>query len=533
MFRRLINKAKESLITKKQKENKKQKKEPISKDIEKNYERVKKLFAKSEDVTIRRFTMGKGKVKVFALFVDGMINKKLVDDDILKPLILKTRSIDPSKEKIKNIYNWVKEKVLTADQVKETNDFKEGVGAALSGDTAIFIDGYNRALLASTRGWEERGVQKPMVEKSVRGPKEAFTETLRINTSLLRRKVKDTNLKFESMVIGEISRTLVSISYIEGIANPKIVKEVKKRLKSIEIDGILDASYILELIEDNPLSPLPTMHRTERPDGVASKLLEGKVAILVDGSPEVITVPTIFMEFLAASEDYYQNSLFSTFTRWLRIITFIGTLFLPPLYVAVISFHQEMLPTPLVISVAAAREGVPFPVVIEAILMGLLFELLREAGTRMPRPIGQSVSIVGAVIVGQAAVEAGLTSTPMVMVAALTGLGIFAVPSVDMALALIPLRLLLTIFASVLGLFGILAGQLIITIHMASLRSFGIPYLSPLAPGTYQGLKDTLVRAPWWAMNTRPQLMTENEVRQDINQQPQDPEDDESDLLNE
>ncbi|SEM50829.1 spore germination protein KA [Candidatus Frackibacter sp. WG12] len=533
MFRRLINKAKNLFSKGKEKKHMKKDEMQISKNIEENYKQIEKLFAKSEDVTIRRFIMGKGDVKAFALFIDGMINKKLVDDDILKPLMLSTRSIKPSEEKIPNVYNWVKERVLVTDELKETTSFKKSVDAALSGDAAIFIDGYDRALLASTRGWEERGVQPPTTETLIRGPKEAFTETLRINTSLLRRKIKNTKFKLESMVIGEVTGTQVVIGYIEGLANPKIVKEVKKRLKDIEVDSILDTGYIEEYIEDNPLSPLPTMHRTERPDAVASKLLEGKVTILVDGSPSALTAPTIFMEFLLTSADYYQRAIFSTFTRWLRYISFVITLLLPALYVAVISFHQEMLPTPLIITIAAEREGVPFPSFVEAILMGLMFEVLREAGTRMPRPIGQAVSIVGALILGDAAVKAVLTSTPMIIITALTGIGVFVIPSVDMALTLIPLRFLLALLAATLGLFGILLGMLIITIHMASLRSFGIPYLSPLAPGTYQGLKDTLVRAPWWAMNTRPQLMTENEVRQDINQKPQDPEDNEENLIDE
>jgi spore germination protein KA len=442
--------------------------------------------------------------------------------------MLETQSSVLEDGEIKDIAEWINKKSIATDSLKKVEDFKTSIHAALGGDTAIFIDGYNQSFIASSRGWEERGVQKPTTETAIRGPKEAFTETLRINTSLLRRKIKSTKLTFESMVLGEVSETQVSISYIEGIASPKIIKEVKKRLKDISVDSILDSGYIEEFIEDAPLSPLPTVYRTERPDAVAGKLLEGKVAILVDGAPEVLTVPTIFMEFLLTSEDYYQRAIFSTFTRWLRFLSLFITLLLPAFYVAIVSYHQEMLPTSLIISIAAEREGVPFPSVIEAMLMGLLFEVLREAGTRMPRPIGQAVSIVGALIQGEAAVTAGLTSTPMVIVAALTGLGVFVIPSVDMALTLIPLRFLLTVLAAVLGLFGVLLGLLIVNIHMASLRSFGIPYLSPLAPGVYRDLKDVLVRAPWWSMNMRPKLFNkQNEVRQDINQKPQDPEDEE------
>ncbi|SKA01245.1 spore germination protein [Selenihalanaerobacter shriftii] len=530
MFKKLIDKARNIFSKDDKDSNKTQERIPISSDIDKVHKKVKELFGKSDDVTIREFVIGNSSVKALIVMIDGMIDKKIINRDVLQPLMVQSRGVPPGEDEISDMYDWVNERVLTFQSVKESDDFKGSIDAVLSGDTVLFIDGYDQSLIISARGWDERGVQRPTTEKVIRGPKESFTETLRTNTSLIRRKIKNTNLKFESMVIGSVSRTQVSIGYIEGIVNPKIVKEVKTRLKDIEVDAILDTGYIQEYIEDAPLSPLPTIHRTERPDGVAGKLLEGKVTILVDGSPSALTVPTIFVEYLSISEDYYQRASFSTFTRWLRIVAFFTTLLLPAFYVAIVSFHQEMLPTQLIISIAAEREGVPFPSVVEAILMGLLFEILREAGTRMPRPIGQAVSIVGALILGEAAVTAGLTSTPMVIVAALTGVGVFVIPSADLAFTLIPLRFLLTILSAILGMFGILLGLLMITIHMASLRSFGIPYLSPLAPGTYRDLKDVLVRAPWWAMNTRPNLYTENQIRQEVNQKPQDPEDDEKEL---
>jgi spore germination protein KA len=320
------------------------------------------------------------------------------------------------------------------------------------------VDGVAEVLVLSTVGWEKRAIEEPPSEVVVRGPREGFTETLRTNTALLRRKIRNPNLTFEIMNIGKQTKTEVCIVYIRGIAYDSLVAELKRRLQRIKTDSILESGYIEEFIEDAPFSIFETVDYTERPDAIAGKVLEGRVAIIINGTPVVLTVPAIFLEFFQSPEDYYLRSYYSTLVRLVRYAAFAFSLLSPAIYVALVTFHQELLPTPLLISIAAAKEGVPFPAAFEAISMGLVFEILREAGIRQPRPIGQAVSIVGALVIGQAAVTAGFVSAPMVIVVALTAIASFVTPKLSDLTAL--LRILLTIMAGCLGAFGIMIGLL-------------------------------------------------------------------------
>ncbi|HEX2952583.1 MAG TPA: spore germination protein [Bacillota bacterium] len=399
------------------------------------------------------------------------------------------------------------------------------IEAIMAGDTALIFNKEKTAVIISTKGWEKRSVSEPTTEMVVKGPHDGFVESIRTNTALLRRRIGHPSLTFESFIIGRKSKTDINIGYIKGIANEKIVAEVKRRIKRINIDGILSAGFVEQLIEDAPLSPFLTVGYTERPDVCAARLLEGRIAIFVDGTPVVNTVPNLFIESFQSPDDYNFRPFYSTFVRWGRYLAFLLSILSPAIYVALSTFHHELIPTPLLITMAASTEGTPFPALIEAIGMGIIFEILREAGIRQPRPIGQAVSIVGALVIGQATVSAGLVGAPIVITVALTAIASFVTPKQAEVTAF--LRLTLTVLAGFLGAYGIIAGLIIILIHMASLRSFGVPYLSPIMPLTPGDLKDVAVRVPIWAMFKRPRLIGWHDpVRQEFRLMPHPPEDD-------
>ena len=361
----------------------------------------------------------------------------------------------------------------------------------------------------------KRSIMEPNTEMVIRGPRESFIEHIATNLGLLRQKLQTEKLKTIPYFLGEYTRTKVVIAYLEDICELSLIEEVKLRLSRIKIDSILESGYIEEWIEDNPFSPFPQMQNTERPDVVAALLLEGRVAIFVDGTPFVLLAPINLFGALASPEDYYERYLIATMVRWLRFIFAVVSLTLPSLYVAITTFHPDFLPIPLLISIAAARENTPLPAAVEAFFMEITFEALREAGVRLPKAIGQAVSIVGALVIGQAAVQAGIISAPMVIIVSITGIASFTIPRFNFAIALRMLRFPIILLSGALGIFGLILGILAILIHLCGLRSFGVPYLMPIAPFHFSGMKDTFVRAPRWAMMRRPeQTSKKNRYRQ-------------------
>ncbi|GFZ82627.1 hypothetical protein GCM10008018_30570 [Paenibacillus marchantiophytorum] len=345
-----------------------------------------------------------------------------------------------------------------------------------------------------------------MTESTVRGPQEGFTEDITINLSLLRKRIKNVHFRIEQIILGSETETKVNLLYLGNLASVAVVDEFRKRIHSIQIDSVLDSAYVEEWIQDKTISPFSTLLNTERPDIVASHLLEGRVGVLVDGSPIALVGPVTFFQLFISPEDYYQRAIIATLLRWLRILSFMLATFVPSLYIAIVSNHQEFLPHSLLISLAAQREGVPFPAFIEAVIMMATFEVLREAGLRMPRIAGQAISIVGALVLGEAAVSAGLVSAAMVIVVAVTAISNFAAPSYSFGITQRLLQFFYMILASVMGLFGVLCGSLFIVVHLASIKSFGVPYLSPVAPTFLTDWKDFLVRVPRPWMKTYPQM---------------------------
>ncbi|HEX2927477.1 MAG TPA: spore germination protein [Ruminiclostridium sp.] len=475
----------------------------FSTNLEQNLNAWKNIVNNSSDIIIRKFAFGyRRQTQAAIIFIDGMVEKALVNEHILKPLMYGIHSINIEESAAITNINYIRSALLSVEDIQETNSINQAIDSFLSGDTLLLVDGSKEALIISLRGWETRSIEEPKTEAVVRGPREGFTETLRTNTALLRRKIKNPDLMLETMKIGVRTKTDICIAYISGLANPKLIDEIRRRLKNINTDAILESGYIEQFIEDSPFSIFATVGNSEKPDKVAAKLLEGRAAIFVDGTPFVLTVPMVFIESFQSSEDYYSRTFFASMIRMLRFIAFAISILAPALYVALTTFHQELIPTPLLITMAAAHEGVPFPAVLEAILMITAFEILREAGVRLPRPIGQAVSIVGALVIGESAVSAGLVGAPMVVVVAITAVSSFTVPPQTDSGAVI--RFLLLVLSGFMGGFGIAIGLIAIYVHMSSLRSFGTPYLSPLAPFNLSGLKDTFVRAPIWTMLKRP-----------------------------
>lgn len=484
-------------------------KNKLSSNLKQNISNLRNILGTSNDIIIREFNFGyQGKISAAILFLEGMTDKTTINESIMHPLMHDSRiseldeTLITSNKTIQKVLNTM----LSVGDAKQIKTIDEVVDGCLSGDTILLINGSQEALVISTKGWDSRGIQEPKTEAVVRGPREGFTETLRSNTTLIRRRLRNPNFTLEEMTIGQKTKTIVTIAYIKGVANPKLVEEVKRRLKRINTDAILESGYIEEFISDAPFSPFSTIANSEKPDIIAAKILEGRVAILVDGTPIVLSVPMVFIESFQSAEDYYSRPYYASLIRTLRFIAFAITILAPGAYVALQTYHHEFIPLPLLITMAAAREGTPFPAVVEALLMGVIFEVLREAGIRLPRPVGSAISIVGALVIGEAAVSAGLIGAPMVIVVALTAIASFVVPA--QADVTTMLRLVITIFSGYLGAFGILIVLLGVLIHLSALRSFGVPYLSPIAPMSPGDLKDVFVRVPMWAMLTRPRAIS-------------------------
>ena len=498
--------------------------EVLSRTLKKNLDTVKARFEESSDLIIREFSFGKetdGAGKAALIFLDGMVNQPMINDNIIKPLMYDSRYLHAQETLDIPGIGEIRDRLLTVGEVKTVRTYHEVEQACLSGDAVFMAEGSCEALDIGAKGWEKRAVTEPPSETAIRGPREGFTENLRTNTSMIRRKIKDPALRIHAAVLGKRTNTQVNILYMDGIADPDLVREVERRLKNIDTDAILATGYVEEYIADAPFTAFPTMWCSERPDAVAGKLLEGRVAIVVDGAPFVSTVPMLFVENFQSAEDYIARSQYATMMRLLRLTAFFISLFAPALYIALTTYHQELIPTTLLFTMAASREGIPFPAVVEMGIMMLIFEILREAGIRMPRTIGQTVSIVGALVMGEAAVQAGIVGAPVVIVIAITAVSSFAVPFLDGAIAI--LRWFLLILASVLGSFGITIGTFVILVHLVSLRSFGAHYMAPIAPFHVADLKDTAVRVPLWAMRTRPRAIRPQDVKRQGFKIPYDP----------
>ncbi|GED14065.1 spore germination protein [Aneurinibacillus migulanus] len=407
-------------------------------------------------------------------FLDDMVNEDILDQHVIRPLL----EMGPESF----FGQHVEDQVITAKKMVRVDNLKTAVEMITTGSTLVHVDDMDHIIAVITCGFPSRSVAEPEAEPLVRGPREGFTEKLQDNTALIRKRLRTPELKSEMIKIGQRSHTMVCFMYMRELVEEDVLNTVRQRLQKVDIDILLESAQLEELIEDSVYSPFPQMISTERPDKVVSALTEGRVAIIIDGTPFVLVVPSVFYDFMQASEDFYQRFYFSTAIRLLRTITFLIALLGPSFYIAITTFHQELIPTPLLLTVISARAGVPFPALVEALIMEVSFEVLREAGVRLPRPVGSAVSIVGALVVGQAAVEAGIISQAMVIVVAFTGIASFTIPAFNMSMSTRLLRFPMMLIAAGLGLFGIAIALVALGIHMCSLRTFGVPYMSPIAP---------------------------------------------------
>lgn len=482
----------------------------LSNNLQKNIQVLRKTYKDCSDVVFRKIRIGKSSI-AYIVYIDGLTNVEELDDSVISPLMHASK--------------WNSDTLLTdsisVSNAKTITTYDDCDSHILIGDPVILIENNEQAFAVFLRKTTDRAIEEPLAEEVVRGPREGFIENISVNVSLLRKRIKTSQLKTVEMEIGTQTKTKVVITYIQGVAKPSLVKEVKNRLDKINIDGVLDSHTMEELVEDNPYSPFPQLLPTERPDTVSGQLLEGRVAILVDGTPISLIAPAALASMMQSSEDYYVGYMIATATRWLRYIFLFLSLLLPSLYVAITTYHQEMIPTVLLLKIMSSREEVPFPVFTEVLIMEVTFEALREAGLRLPKQVGSAVSIVGALVIGESAVSAGIVSAPIVIVVALTGIASFTIPKYSIAEMTRILRFPFIIIASMIGVLGIMFMFILVIIHLSSLRSFGEPYLNPFAPFKKGDLKDTVIRAPWWKLDKRPEGSTpENIIRQSENQKP-------------
>lgn len=474
------------------------------------------------DIQYRFFDLGmEPHIQCCIIYINNMIDDSSLEQQVITPLMEKKQIYSQANE---NLIDMVNHHLIGTVNTNMVAHLEKGLDTILEGDGLLLIDTIPQGWKLNIKLLEKRAIEESASETVIRGPRDAFVEALGVNTTLLRRRLKTPLLKMEKIQLGALTQTDVVITYIEGIVNPGVLQEVKKRIYAIDIDSVLASNYIEEFIQDETWSPFPQINGTERPDKVAAGLLEGQVGVLVDNTPFALLMPMTFPQFLHASEDYYFSFLNASFVRIIRFAALHIALLLPSLYIAVITFHQELLPTDLLLSIAAGRERVPFPALVEALLMETTFEILREAGVRLPRPVGQATSIVGALVIGNAAVSAGLVSPSMVIVVALTALASFVIPTPAGSFSIRLLRFPMMFFGAFLGLFGIMTALMALLIHLCSLRSFGVPYLSPATPLDLRGFKDFFIRAPWWLMVDRPGFVAKGEPqRQNPGQKPQPP----------
>ena len=408
----------------------------------------------------------------------------------------------------------IKDSMISADSIKVVKTFDDIVLGIMSGDTLLTIQGYDKGLLIDSRGYQGRTIGEPATEPSVKGPQEAFVEILKINIGLIRRRLLDPNLCIEMHKMGRRAKADYVIVYMKGIANNGLIEEIKQRLSQLDVDGQATTAQMMRMIVDRPNTIFPLIQVTERPDKVVAALSEGRVAILMNGNPEAVIAPTTLPILMQSSDDYFENWLVASVIRIARLVSIFITALLPALYISVTAYHPDMLPLQLVLSIARSRTGVPFPAFVEAILMVFTLELLQEAGIRLPKVVGQTVSIVGGLVIGQAAVQAGIVSPIMVIVISLTAVSAFSVPDYSLGLAMRLTRIPFIILAVTLGAFGVAIGLLAGLIYIASLKSFGICYLEPISTQYPSDWKDSIIRGPLWSMKKRPQsLNTEDPIR--------------------
>lgn len=466
----------------------------------------------SSDLQVHRFQAFRGDTGCALVYLKSLIDLEQLNKSVLSPLL--QLAVQPT-----DMLNLAE--LLPYAGTQEITSLQKLSQAVASGDVVLLVSGFKSVLKIPLKKYEQRSITEPQNEKLVQGPRDCFVESIWSNIGLIRQRIKNPDLRIEMNTLGTKTSVELGIVYVEGIANRQIVEEVRHRLKRIDIDRVLTLGVVNEFMSDSPWSPFPTHQSTERPDRLTSALLDGRVGILLDGSPMVTFIPIVFWDFMKSPDDYIENPYFSTFVRLIRFSSHLISLLLPGAYVALTTFHLEMLPQSLAVIIAGARTRTPFPTSIEMIFMELVIEVLREAGLRMPGVFGQTMSIVGALVIGEAGVTAGLIEPIIVVIVAFTTLASFIVPNYSAALSVRLLRFPIILLSSSLGFFGMTLGAMFFLMHLVSLRSYGVPYFAPIAPLFLKDLGDMFIRLPWWLQPHRPTYYRpEDETKAGRNQKP-------------
>lgn len=500
-------------------------------DVNLEYVKVKYNTMISSDVVIREFdlTARNRQYKAFLLFIDGLVDTDLINNYVLKPLMMKnqansfdseqthilseavTNNITVRKVKKFDIVNYISNCLLPQNSLKKESEFSNIFSGVNSGNCALFIDTLDIAFDIDVKGFKQRSIDSPNNEIVIRGPQEAFVENIRTNTSLIRRIVNTENLVVENIQVGKISKTSCSVCYLADIANSDLVAEVKYRINNLGIDSLLSSGQLEQLIEETNKYSIPQILSTERPDKATKYLFEGRVVVLVNGNPYCLVMPATLVDFISSPEDTNLKFQFANFLKFLRLIAMAITLLLPAFYIAITNFHQELIPTELLFSILASRENVPFPIIFEILVMEISFELIREAGLRVPSPIGPTIGIVGALVLGQAAVSANIVSPILIIVVAITGIASFAIPDFSFGFHLRILRFIFLILSFLSGFLGVGIGIFVYTTILCSLKSFGVPYMVPFAPKTNSNGNGYFV-SPIWQREKRPDYLNTKKV---------------------
>lgn len=480
----------------------------------------------NSDIVVREFILNarNKQYNAFIIYIDGMVDTKIINDFVLEPLMLRNRAniydgnetrvvseaisnnITVRKVKKFDLVDYIYNSLVPQNSVKKQKSFSDILSDINMGNCLLFVDTIDTTFSIDAKGFKQRSIDSPKNETVIRGAQEAFTEAIRTNTSMIRRFVNNENLVIESLSVGKVTKTKCAVCYMKDIANDDLVAEVKYRLNNLDIDTIISSGQLEQLIEDNSKSSLPQMLSTERPDKAANHILSGRVVVVVNGSPYVLIMPCVFVDFLSSAEDPNLKFQFANLLKFVRLLAFIITLLLPGLYVAITNFHQEIIPTELLFAIVASRESVPFPIIVEILAMEISFELIREASLRVPSPIGTTIGIIGALILGQAAVEASIVSPILIIIIAITGITSFAIPDFYLSFHLRIARFIYIIGGFLGGFLGIgivLFGHLII---LCSIKSFGVSYLAPYIPATNKNNKSYFM-PPLWNREKRPDFL--------------------------
>ncbi|MFD1957493.1 spore germination protein [Paenibacillus thailandensis] len=463
----------------------------ITSSLEECLTAIGRMFTDTPDLIIRRLVIKQTGEQAAIVYLEDLTDRLALNQHVLAPLQLEAGN--PNGDF-----------VTTVGYVKPHTEWNYIKQSIMLGDSVLFIEGRGEAYLLDTKGWPQRAIEDPQQEPSLKGAHQGFVETGSQNIAMIRRYIPNIELKMKRHVVGKRGQTVVSILYLEDVVNPDVLQKLEQRIQAIDVDAIINTGELGEFIEDSPFALMPQLILTERPDTAASQILQGRCVVVVDGSPTVLVAPVTFLAFFQTVDDYSTRWSISTFLRLLRLFAFFAAVFLPGIYIAVISFHFEIIPVRLLMTLGESRGQVPFPPFVEALIMELTLEMLREAGVRLPAPIGQTSAIVGGIVIGQAVVQAGLISNVMVIVVAFTAIASFIMPNQDMVAAVRLMRFLMMMLATWFGFVGLVIGLMTLVGRLISLNSLDMPYSTPIAPFRSADWKDTFLRVPLWLMNSRP-----------------------------